>query len=68
MYGFLKKCTDWFKQMYGLYGFLKKKGTNCTEFYARIVRFFINYVYYGFFLKMYGFFSKSFVHPVSGNW
>ena len=32
---FLKKCTDWFKKMYGLYGFLKK---NCTDCFSKIVR------------------------------
>ena len=40
MYGSLKKCTDWFKKMYGLYGFFKKKlyglyglfFENCTDF------------------------------------
>ena len=53
-----KKCMDWFKKMYGLYGFLKK--------IVRIVRIFFRKLFglYGFLLKMYGFVQKSFGHPV----
>ena len=44
MYGFLKKCTDWFKKMYGLYGFKKKKlyglfFENCTDFFWKCTDF-----------------------------
>ena len=50
MYGSLKKCTDWFKKMYGLYGFLKKKlyglyglffenCTDCTDFFWKCTDF-----------------------------
>ena len=47
MYGSLKKCTDWFKKMYGLYGFLKKKlyglffenYKDCTDFFWKCTDF-----------------------------
>ena len=58
----LKKCTDWFKKMYGLYGFFWKK-------IVRIVRICFRKLYglYGWLPKMYGFLyglvQKSFGHP-----
>ena len=45
-----KKCTDWFKKMYGLYGF-KKKNYGLYGFLLKM---------YGF---LYGFVQKSFGHP-----
>ena len=50
MYGSLKKCTDWFKKMYGLYGFFFKKlyglyglffenCTDCTDFFWKCTDF-----------------------------
>ena len=59
MYGSLKKCTDWFKKMYG--------------FFLKIVRIVFRKLYglYGFLLKMYGFLygwvQKSFGHPACLN-
>ena len=39
LYGFFKKFTDFFKEMYGLYGFFFENCTDCTDFFLRkIVR------------------------------
>ena len=40
-----------------MYGSFQKKCTDCTDFFWKL------YGLYGFFLKMYGFFQKSFSHP-----
>jgi len=64
-------CTDFFENCTDLkkiYGFVKKNVRIVRIFFSkivRIVRIFFQKLYglYGFPLKMYGFFQKSFGHP-----